>query len=363
MDCLACSSLTQVLRRGSCVSANCQGSNGVIPRLGLCLSELLQKPASLPSGSETLMPVPTVTNPTTPIPPLKLTWWQIFLMTLGCAFILIVLIWCWRRKTRKHREKKTNSFARAKDLDGGWLSRWGQRLFRNKREIPLTYGRSSLYSPKIHPIEDDMMLRKLAPPTPAAKKLSTKKRNSMDELISAYEHSPTPSISSVDRVSRSRSRWLRRRIDRYSHALYSGKQRSGRDRREQNVPVPVLSKKALWNSEGVLVNRFNVLNQASMRAVRPGVSPQSTPSRFPKQTYIAPPSFAREIHVEPKSSGAVTHYTGGTRMPAIHTGNDQGPYPLLPVPTLQQFHERQPLYMGTDYSTALPHNPFRNRGI
>jgi hypothetical protein len=143
-NCLACSRLTQVLRRGSCVSANCQGSIDVIPGLGVCVFELVRVPTSLSeSGSptSTLLPLgsesrPTVTGVTGPTA-LSVTWWQIMLVALGCVFILIVAIWCWKKEARKRREKNINSFAIAKNLEGvhDWLAQLGLRLFRNEKDL------------------------------------------------------------------------------------------------------------------------------------------------------------------------------------------------------------------------------------
>ena len=55
-------------------------------------------------------------------------------MALGCAFIFMVILMCWRRRARKQRANKTKQFAIAKKLGdtGGWkqrLVRFGERLF------------------------------------------------------------------------------------------------------------------------------------------------------------------------------------------------------------------------------------------
>ncbi|KAJ8516301.1 hypothetical protein ONZ45_g6360 [Pleurotus djamor] len=47
---------------------------------------------------------PTVVNNTSRRP---LEWWQILLMALGCAFILLMFIWCFRRRARKQRAHRT----------------------------------------------------------------------------------------------------------------------------------------------------------------------------------------------------------------------------------------------------------------
>ena len=144
---MACSSSTQVLQAGSCVSANCNGSSDVIPGLGICLSDLVlstSTKSSAPIPSATGLTDPTVIN-THP----SLAWWEILLMALGCAFIFIVILMLWRRRARKQRAKQTAMFASAKQLDGGNGWRWRleqlrKRLFGKKRAyraevLPMAY--------------------------------------------------------------------------------------------------------------------------------------------------------------------------------------------------------------------------------
>ena len=145
---MACSSSTQVLQAGSCVSANCNGSSDVIPGLGICLSDVVlsnSKNSSAPIPSPTGLTDPTIIN-THP----SLTWWEILLMALGCALILIVVLMLWRRRARKQRAKQTAMFASAKQLDGGNGWRWRleqlrKRLFGKKKRphhaevLPMAY--------------------------------------------------------------------------------------------------------------------------------------------------------------------------------------------------------------------------------
>lgn len=60
------------------------------------------------------------------------------LMTLGCAFIFLLFVMCWRRRARKQRAKRTAMFASAKRLDHNpswrWrLVRFGEKLFGHRR--------------------------------------------------------------------------------------------------------------------------------------------------------------------------------------------------------------------------------------
>ncbi|KAF5386839.1 hypothetical protein D9615_002012 [Tricholomella constricta] len=132
----------QVLRAGSCVSANCQGSSAVIPGLGVCLSELVQVPTTTGTGSPALPSVTGLTNPTIVSSRRPLQWWQILLMTLGCAFIFLMFVLCWRRRARKQRAKQTALFVSAKRLDRnmGWrgrLVRFGERFFGHRTRQPI----------------------------------------------------------------------------------------------------------------------------------------------------------------------------------------------------------------------------------
>lgn len=57
-------------------------------------------------------------------------------MTLGCAFIFLVVVWLWRRRARKQRGKQTERFAERRGIDHvGWrwrLLRFGEKLFGHR---------------------------------------------------------------------------------------------------------------------------------------------------------------------------------------------------------------------------------------
>lgn len=136
-NCLACSSSSQVLRSGTCVAANCSSGTSVVSGLGACLSELVQVP---PSGSTPLPSVPGISTPTSTTKQ-SLSWWEILLMALGCAFIFVAFLYCWRRRARKQRAKETAAFASAKALNHkpNWrlrLARFGERLFGHSPSQP-----------------------------------------------------------------------------------------------------------------------------------------------------------------------------------------------------------------------------------
>lgn len=174
-NCLACSSSSQVLRGGTCTSANCTSGTSVVPNLGVCLSELVTpspsgtSSGSLPSGLST----PITTTTTQP-----LQWWEILLMALGCAFIFVAFLYCWRRRARKQRAKDTAAFASAKALhkqNWRWrLARFGERLFGHSR------------NPR--PESEEIALWKLR----AAEEARHHKE--MEKLIGAHGHSRSGSI-------------------------------------------------------------------------------------------------------------------------------------------------------------------------
>ncbi|KAK7461056.1 hypothetical protein VKT23_008984 [Stygiomarasmius scandens] len=137
-ECLSCGG--GILKGGQCGKGGCtNGTDSVIQGLGVCLSDLVQVPQA--SGTSSLPPLPSITglsDPTTVenTTKLKLEWWQILLMALGCAFIFLVFLLCWRRRARKRRAEATKRFAIAKRLDEptGWRG-WIGRLFGRRRKV------------------------------------------------------------------------------------------------------------------------------------------------------------------------------------------------------------------------------------
>ncbi|KAH0830230.1 hypothetical protein J3R83DRAFT_1589 [Lanmaoa asiatica] len=130
-NCLACSSSSQVLRGGTCVTGNCSSGTNVVSGLGACLAELVASPSS--SGSSPLPSISGISTPTSTMTQ-ALSWWEILLMALGCAFIFVAFLYFWRRRARKQRAKETAAFASAKALNrkSNWrlrLMHFGERLF------------------------------------------------------------------------------------------------------------------------------------------------------------------------------------------------------------------------------------------
>ncbi|KZO95125.1 growth factor receptor domain-containing protein [Calocera viscosa TUFC12733] len=125
-SCLACADKTKVISAGSCVAATCSSNSTVVAALGLCLSDLV----TVPSNNSAVAPDAQPTNPNTGTPATLstvttqvLAWWQILLMALGGAFILLLLMILWRRWARKRRAQETREFAH--DMD---RKQWHHRL-------------------------------------------------------------------------------------------------------------------------------------------------------------------------------------------------------------------------------------------
>jgi cbb3-type cytochrome oxidase subunit 3 len=124
----------------------------VVAGLGVCLSDLV---VSQPSGTTDAPPLPSISglnNPTViTTSSSRLAWWQILLMALGCAFILLVIIWLFRRHQRKQRAKRAAQFAKGlnpsvKKERTGWrwklLRFFGEKLFchSRSRRVPIARG-------------------------------------------------------------------------------------------------------------------------------------------------------------------------------------------------------------------------------
>jgi len=162
-----------VLRGGTCAAANCSSGSSVVPGLGACLSELVLVPTG--SGSSALPTITGISAPTTATTRQPLSWWEILLMALGCAFIFVAFLYCWRRRARKQRAKETAAFAVAKSLDHktSWrlrLARFGERLFGHSSKQP-------------RPDTEELSLWKLRAAEEA------RHDRELDKLIGAYEYS------------------------------------------------------------------------------------------------------------------------------------------------------------------------------
>ena len=190
----------------------------MVSGLGICLSDLV-----VTTSTATGNPLPTITGIDTPttngttVVHRPLQWWEILLMALGCAFIFVLVLMCWRRRARKRRAAATADFAAAKRLDhsGNWrhrLARFGERLFGHRRQ-----GRWMLPAHPDGAPGEDIRLAKLRAAEEARfdhdrdRKFrvaeDAKHERDMDRLLESYEYtragssrapSPLPSLRSYD---------------------------------------------------------------------------------------------------------------------------------------------------------------------
>ena len=201
-SCMACSGSNKVLRGGSCVDASCKSSTSIVPGMGVCLSDLVVVPD--PSGTGNVPPLPSISGINSPTPTKsgsnRLQWWQILLMTLGCAFIFLVFLMCWRRRARKQRANKTKQFAIAKKLDdaGGWkqrLVRFGERLFGHTSKNRLAGHYTYAAGPPSYPGDTkkgDIALRDLEEqrrwPDDPKRPTTYHDDDDLDGIVGAYEY-------------------------------------------------------------------------------------------------------------------------------------------------------------------------------
>ncbi|KAJ7199204.1 insulin-like growth factor binding protein [Mycena pura] len=156
-QCLACASANQVLRAGTCVAASCQQ---VVPGLGVCLSEFVPpagaSSAALPSPSTTRI----INTPSAIAAPRHaLAWWEILLLALGSAFIVLLVVWLWRCRSRKRRAERTKRWTATQRLEGaGWRWRllpFGEKLFGHRaseQRAPVQI---------LAPVETELMLERM----------------------------------------------------------------------------------------------------------------------------------------------------------------------------------------------------------
>lgn len=135
----------------------------------------------------------------------KLQWWQILLMVLGCVFIFVVILWCFRRRARKQRAKKTAMFAQGKGVDKrGWkwgilAARWRKFWSRKPKarregELPIAYNHHEVTS-RSQPVSimrgEDIKMASLPKGGSglSAKHDRRKTKDDLDSYIDAYDYS------------------------------------------------------------------------------------------------------------------------------------------------------------------------------
>ncbi|KAF8839870.1 growth factor receptor domain-containing protein [Paxillus ammoniavirescens] len=282
-NCLACSSSSQVLRAGTCVAANCSSGSSIVPGLGICLSELVLVPSS--SGSS---PLPSITGLSTPVTTTTrqpLQWWEILLMALGCAFIFVAFLYCWRRRARKQRAKDTAAFASAKSLDHklNWrmrLARFGQRLFGHSPSQP-------------RPDTEEISLWKLRAAEEA------RHEREMEKLIGSYQYSSgVPSLYDHKHGD----------SHDYSQRLSGGSMFSQMTGDPQHGPEPRQPVKT-----NPLTSRFSTTTLGSSVYKKPSLA------RRPPKPATAAEAYATSVRQSPQ-------LTGGSYLTPTNTGGSRNPF-------------------------------------
>ncbi|KAL1947197.1 hypothetical protein VTO73DRAFT_14158 [Trametes versicolor] len=354
-NCLACSSSSQVLRGGTCVSSSCSGGSSVIPGLGLCLSDLVVVPPA--STTNSASPLPTITGIDTPISTApassttvvkrSLQWWEILLMALGCAFIFVVFLMCWRRRMRKRRVAATANFAAAKQLNHSksWryrLVRFGEKLFGHRKgqrwmmpkeneDIRLEKLRAAEEARYDHGLEKMRVAEDARHDRDMAKLRQSELRHDreMDKLIHSYEYSragssrapsPLPSLRDYDgdrhshKASSKGSDHGRVARDLAQESLYS--QVTGQPRRAPEPRQPVR------NAADLLPSRFSNTTYSSWLVPDPPAAPpvpvHSAPT--PAQEYARSVAQLTQQPESPPQRGAYwlqPTNTGGSRNPFL----------------------------------------------
>ncbi|KAG2355406.1 hypothetical protein BDR07DRAFT_1474106 [Suillus spraguei] len=267
-NCLACSSSSQVLRGVLARQLTAPAVQVLSQVLGLLPSGTSS--GALPSGLST--PITTTTQ--------QLQWWEILLMALGCAFIFVAFLYCWRRRARKQRAKETAAFASAKALhkqNWRWrLACFGERLL-GTIEIALW---------KLRAAEE------------------ARHHKEMETLMGAHEHSRSGS-------SRSPSLHLYNHcesydysdVNRLSGSLYSQTTGNVRSRPEPRQPV----------KSDPLSSRFSTTTLGSSVPKRPNVLKCQL---LPSKPLTAAESYAASVRQSPEpdpSHWITPTNTGGSR--------------------------------------------------
>lgn len=286
-NCLACSSSSQVLRGGTCVAANCSSGTSVVPGLGACLTQLVLVPSSSSSGSS---PLPSISGLSTPTSTTTqaLSWWEILLMALGCAFIFIAFLYCWRRRARKQRAKQTAAFASAKALNH--KSSWRLRLLRFGEKL---FGHSPRQPP---PDSEEIALWKLRAAEEA------RHNQELEKLIETYGFSRTSSPHES------------KRMETHDHESYCSHRLSGGSLYSEVTGIPQRGPEPRQPVKtNPLTSRFSATTLGSSVYAKPSLTRRE---RFPPKSQTDAETYAASVRQSPQASRGVTPTnTGGSNNP------------------------------------------------
>ncbi len=268
-------------------------------------------------------------------------------MALGCAFIFVVFLMCWRRRMRKRRVAATANFAAAKKLNHSksWryrLVRFGEKLFGHRKgqrwmmpkeneDIRLEKLRAAEEARYDHGLEKMRVAEDARHDRDIAKLRQSELRHDreMDKLINSYEYSragssrapsPLPSLREYDgdrhshKASSKGSDHGRVARDLAQESLYS--QVTGQPRRAPEPRQPVR------NAADLLPSRFSNTTYSSWLVPDPPAAPpvpvHSAPT--PAQEYARSVAQLTQQPESPPQRGAYwlqPTNTGGSRNPFI----------------------------------------------
>lgn len=215
-------------------------------------------------------------------------------MALGCAFIFIAFLYCWRRRARKQRAKRTAAFASAKALDH--KSNWRLRLIRFGEKL---FGRSPS---EPRPDSEEIALWKLRASEEA------RHHREMEKLMDAYG------------FSRSNSPHESKRMELDDHESYRSHRLSGGSLYTEVIGMPQRGPEPRQPVKtNPLTSRFSSTTVGSSVHKKPS-STRREP--FPPKLQTDAEAYASSIRQSPQASGkshSVTPMnTGGSRNPFIH---------------------------------------------
>jgi hypothetical protein len=245
-------------------------------------------------------------------------------MALGCAFIFLVFLMCWRRRARKQRAKRTKAFADAKikKVDGGWggrMRRFGERLFggnkQKKGDIELggkDHIRLVAFNSREEEERHDREIENLIGAYEYSRAGSTRRTSGAPTSIadrSIHHHlhldvKPSPLTRDGDRLS--------------SGSLYS--QITGLPKR---IPEP---RQPIKDSE-MLVARHSTLSDSSWGSSTMRQELPPPPRDFPSRPVTPAQAYADEVRPGLSSTTPAGLGTGDqTWMKPMYTGKSNNPF-------------------------------------
>jgi hypothetical protein len=239
-------------------------------------------------------------------------------MALGCAFIFVLVLMCWRRRARKQRAQRTAMFASAKKLNqkSNWrwrLVRFGEKLFGHNAS------RRAAVLPIHRPQDNEhAKLQKMREAEDVRHDLE------MDDLLDSYNYSKAESRlsrapSSLPSLHKNRATKFRAlhppsHSNRLSgHSLYSEVTGKPRQMPEPRQPIRKDLLDPRYSSSSTLSSSFSIWTRERDRvlATVPPPVPQP-PTEAEAYASAVRPALAASPPLNPGSYWMQPHTTGGS---------------------------------------------------